>query len=106
MIVDHHDDGNKDIPNNNYVTEMRMMLLMMIIKMEIRMMTMRKMMAATIGMITMLAGFLSGVHVFTLSQMERDRRRGRTPAGRGTLAPPPATTRARTPATVGRTMLQ
>lgn len=38
--------------------------------------------------------------------MERDRRRGQTPAVRGTLVPLPVTTRVRTPATVGRTRLQ
>lgn len=38
--------------------------------------------------------------------MERDRRRGQTPAVRGTLVPLPVTTRVRTPATAGRTRLQ
>ena len=56
----------------------------------------------TIVMIVVLAGFLSTVHVFAMAQMERDRRRGRTPAVRGTLAPQLATTRVRTPVTAGR----
>lgn len=60
----------------------------------------------TIVAVVALAVFLSRVHVFTLAQMERDRRRGRTPAERGTLAPQPDTTRARTPATAGRTRQQ
>lgn len=114
MTVDQDDDGNEDIQNYNYAVEMiemrmTMMLLMTMIKMEMKMMTMRMMMrliTATIAMIMVLAGFLSAVHVFTLAQMERDRRRGRTPAVRGTLAPQPATTRVRTPATAGRTRLQ
>ena len=120
MTVDQDDDGNGDIQNYNYVVEMiemrmTMMLLMTMIKIEKKMMTMRMMMrlmTATIAMIMVLAGFLSpfseflSVHVFTLAQMERDRRRGRTPAVRGTLAPQPATTRVRTPATAGRTRLQ
>lgn len=77
--------------------KMAIMLLMIMIRMEMRMM-----MTVTVAEIMVLAGFLSGLHVFTLAQMERDRRRGRTPAARGTLAPQRATTRARTPATAGR----
>lgn len=87
--------------------EMRatMILLTTMMKMEMRMMTMRMMMTIAM-MIMVLGGFLSGVHVFTLAQMEIDRRRAQTPAARGTLAPQPATTRVRTPATAGRTRLQ
>ena len=63
--------------------------------------------AVIIAMIVVLSFFFFfPVHVFTLAQMERDRQRGRTPAVRGMLAPQPATTRARTPATAGRTRLQ
>lgn len=71
--------------------------------MEMRMMTMRMMMMT---LVMIMLAFWAVSHVFTLAQMERDRRRGRTPAVRGTLAPRPATTRARTPATAGRTRLQ
>lgn len=44
--------------------------------------------------------------LFISGQMERDRRRAQTPAARGTLAPQPATTRVRTPATAERTRQQ
>lgn len=53
--------------------------------------------------IMILAGHLNKFNIFFLFvQMERDRRMGRMPAERGTLAPLPDTTRARTPVTVGR----